>query len=318
MRDVNREIEPFDSGLLDVGDGQQIYYEVSGNPDGKPAVYLHGGPGGASNPDQRQVFDPAKYRIVLFDQRGCGNSLPHASAPNADLTAITTWHIVADMESLRSHLGIDTWLVCGGSWGSALALAYAQKHPDSVSELVLRGIFTLRKSELDWFYEGGAANVYPDLWEGYVEPVPENERGRLIEAYSRLLNDPDPAVHVPAAKAWSRWESSTITLLQDPAVIDHFTEDSFAVAFARIENHFFMNEGWFSEGQLIAEASKLKDIPGVIIQGRYDMCTPATTAWDLHRAWPEAEFIMIPDAGHSFQEPGIFEAIIEATDRFAD
>ncbi len=317
MRDVNREIEPFDTGLLDVGDGQQIYYEVSGNPDGKPAVYLHGGPGGASSPEQRQVFDPEKYRIVLFDQRGCGDSLPHASAPDADLSAITTWHIVADMEALRSHLGIDTWLVCGGSWGSALALAYAQKHPDSVSELVLRGIFTLRKSELDWFYEGGAANVYPDLWEGYVEPVPEGQRGRLIEAYSRLLNDPDPAVHVPAAKAWSRWESSTITLLQDPDLIDHFTEDAFAVAFARIENHFFMNEGWFYDGQLIAEAHKLKDIPAVIIQGRYDMCTPAVTAWDLHRAWPEAEFQMIPDAGHSFQEPGIFAAIVEATDRFA-
>lgn len=318
MRDVNREIEPFDSGLLDVGDGQQIYFEVSGNPDGKPAVYLHGGPGGASSADQRQVFDPERYLIVLFDQRGCGNSLPHASAPDADLSAITTWHIVADMEALRSHLGIDTWLVCGGSWGSALALAYAQKHPDAVSELVLRGIFTLRKSELDWFYEGGAANVYPDLWEGYVEPVPEDQRGRLIEAYSRLLNDPDPAVHVPAAKAWSRWESSTITLLQDADLIDHFTEDAFAVAFARIENHFFMNEGWFYDGQLIAEAGKLKDIPGVIIQGRYDMCTPAVTAWDLHRAWPEAEFRMIPDAGHSFQESGIFAAIVEATDRFAD
>lgn len=318
MRDVNREIEPFDSGLLDVGDGQQIYYEVSGIPDGKPAVYLHGGPGGASSPDQRQVFDPEKYRIVLFDQRGCGLSLPHASAPDADLSAITTWHIVADMEALRSHLGIDTWLVCGGSWGSALALAYAQKHPDSVSELVLRGIFTLRESELDWFYGGGAANVYPDLWEGYVEPVPEDQRGRLIEAYSRLLNDPDPAVYIPAAKAWSRWESSTITLLKDTDLIDHFTEDAFAVAFARIENHFFMNEGWFYDGQLIAEASKLKDIPGVIIQGRYDMCTPAVTAWDLHRAWPEAEFRMIPDAGHSFQEPGIFDAIVAATDRFAE
>lgn len=317
MPDTNREIEPHDTGLLDVGDGQQIYYEVSGNPDGKPAVYLHGGPGGASSPDQRRVFDPEKYRIVLFDQRGCGDSLPHASAPDADLSAITTWHIVADMEALRSHLGIDTWLVCGGSWGSALALAYAQKHPDSVSELVLRGIFTLRKSELDWFYEGGAANVYPDLWEGYVEPVPEDQRGRLIEAYSRLLNDPDPAVHVPAAKAWSRWESSTITLLQDADLIDHFTEDAFAVAFARIENHFFMNQGWFYDGQLIAEAHKLKNIPAVIIQGRYDMCTPAVTAWDLHRAWPEADFQMIPDAGHSFQEPGIFAALIEATDRFA-
>ncbi|MDR7085901.1 proline iminopeptidase [Aeromicrobium panaciterrae] len=317
MRTFYPDIEPFDSGLLDVGDGQQIYYEVSGNPDGKPAVYLHGGPGGASSPDQRRCFDPSKYRIVLFDQRGCGNSLPHTSAPDADLSAITTWHLVQDIETLREHLGIDRWLVCGGSWGSALALAYAQKHPAAVSELVLRGIFTLRRSELDWFYEGGAANVYPDLWEGYIAPVPEVERGHLIEAYSRLLNNPDPAVHVPAAKAWSRWESSTITLLQDTELIDHFTEDAFAVAFARIENHFFMNDGWFTDNQLVTESAKLKDIPGVIIQGRYDMCTPATTAWDLHRAWPEAEFRMIPDAGHAFTEPGILDAIIEATDRFA-
>ncbi|KQV76045.1 proline iminopeptidase [Aeromicrobium sp. Root344] len=317
MREMYPPLEPFDSGLLDVGDGQQIHYEVSGNPDGKPAVYLHGGPGGASSPEQRRVFDPERYRIVLFDQRGCGSSVPHASAPEADLSAITTWHLVADIEALRSHLGIDRWLVCGGSWGSALALAYAQKHPDRVTELVLRGIFTLRRSELDWFYEGGAAHVYPDLWEGFVAPVPEGERGRLVEAYARLLHDPDPAVHVPAARAWARWESSAITLLPDPDLVAHFTEDAFAVAFARIENHFFMNEGWFTDGQLIADAPALRDIPGVIIQGRYDMCTPATTAWDLHRAWPEAELRMIPDAGHAFTEPGILDAIIEATDRFA-
>ena len=316
MRAFYPELEPFDSGLLDVGDGQQIHYEVSGNPDGKPAVYLHGGPGAGSSPDQRRVFDPAKYRIVLFDQRGCGRSLPHASAPEADLSAITTWHVVRDIEALRCHLGIDTWLVCGGSWGSALALAYAEKHPERVSELVLRGIFTLRPSEIDWFYEGGAANVYPDLWEGFVEPVPVEQRDRLVEAYSRLLNDPDPAVHVPAAKAWSRWESSTITLRQDAAMIEQFTEDAFAVAFARIENHFFMNQGWFGDGQLIAEAVRLTDIPSVIVQGRYDMCTPATTAWDLHRAWPEAEFRMIADAGHSLSEPGILDAVVEATDRF--
>jgi len=317
MRNLYPETEPLDTGLLGVGDGQQIHFEVYGNPDGKPAVYLHGGPGGASSRDQGRVFDPTKYRIVLFDQRGCGKSLPHASAPEADLSSNTTWHIVADIEKLREHLGIDRWLVCGGSWGSALGLAYAEKHPERVTQLVLRGIFTLRQSELDWFYEGGAANVYPDLWEGYVAPVPEDQRGRLVEAYSRLLNDPDPAVHVPAAVAWARWESSTITLLPDVGLVDHFTQDAFAVAFARIENHFFMNDGWFTDGQLIAEAGRLKDIPGVIVQGRYDMCTPAVTAWDLHRAWPEAEFRMISDAGHSFTEPGILDAIIEATDRFA-
>ena len=317
MRDFYPTIDPYDSGLLNVGDDQQIYYEVSGNPDGKPAVYLHGGPGGASNPKQRRVFDPGKYRIVLFDQRGCGNSLPHASAPKADLTVNTTWHLVADLEKLREHLGIEQWLVCGGSWGSTLALAYAQTHPTSASELVLRGIFTLRKSELDWFYEGGAAAIFPDLWEGFLAPVPVEERGQLIKAYSRLLNDPDPAVHGPAAVAWSRWESSTITLLPDPDLVNAFTEVAFAVAFARIENHYFMNGGWYDDGQLIRDAVKLRDIPGVIIQGRYDMCTPAVTAWDLHKAWPEAEFTIIPDAGHSFSEPGILDAIIGATDAFA-
>lgn len=316
MRAFYPSIEPYESGLLDVGDGQQIHYEVSGNSAGKPAVYLHGGPGGASSPDQRRVFDPAKYRIVTFDQRGCGKSIPHASAPEADLAANTTWKLVADLEALRKHLGVDRWLVCGGSWGSTLALAYGETHPGSVSALVLRGIFTLRQRELDWFYEGGAAMIYPDLWEGFLAPVPVDQRGQLIKAYSRLLNDPDPAVHQPAATAWARWESSTITLLRDAALIDHFTEDAFAVAFARIENHFFMNRGWLDDGQLIRDAGKLAGIPGVIIQGRYDMCTPAFTAWDLHQAWPEAEFTIIPDAGHSFSEPGILSAIIEATDAF--
>ena len=317
MRDLYPEIEPYETGMLDVGDGQLIHYEISGNPDGKPAVYLHGGPGAGSNPQQRRVFDPARYRIVLFDQRGCGRSTPHASEPDADLTAITTWHLVADIEALRGHLGIDTWLVCGGSWGSALALAYAEKHPDRVTELVLRGIFTLRPSEIDWFYEGGAAHVYPDLWEGFVEPVPGVERGRLVQAYRRLLDDPDPAVHVPAARAWARWESSTITLLPDPDMVEQFTQDAFAVAFARIENHFFTHDGWFGEEQLIRDAGRPRDIPAVIVQGRYDMCTPATTAWDLHRAWPEAELHMIADAGHALTEPGIVDAIVAANDRFA-
>jgi proline iminopeptidase len=317
MRDLYPDLEPFDSGMLDVGDGQLVYYEVSGNPDGKPAVYLHGGPGAGSNPQQRRVFDPARYRIVLFDQRGCGRSTPHASAPDADLSAITTWHLVDDIEALRAHLGIDTWLVCGGSWGSALALAYAETHPDRVAQLVLRGIFTLRPSEIDWFYEGGAAHVYPDLWEGFLEPVPEVERGRLVQAYRRLLDDPDPAVHVPAARAWSRWESSTITLLPDADLVDQFTQDAFAVAFARIENHFFTHDGWFGDEQLIRDAGRLQHVPGVIVQGRYDMCTPATTAWDLHRAWPEAELHLIADAGHALTEPGIVDAIVAATDRFA-
>ncbi|WEO76955.1 prolyl aminopeptidase [Cryobacterium sp. SO2] len=317
MREFYPEIEPYDTGMLDVGDGHTLYYEVSGNPNGKPAVYLHGGPGGASSPTQRRVFDPEKYRIVLFDQRGCGRSTPHASAPDADLTANTTWHLVADIERLREHLGIERWLVCGGSWGSSLGLAYAETHPDKVTELVLRGIFTLRPIELDWFYEGGAAAIYPDLWEGFIAPVPVDERGRLIEAYSRLLHDPDQSVRERAGVAWSTWESSTITLLQHPETIERFTEPAFAVAFARIENHYFMNKGWFEPEQLIRDAHKLRDIPGAIVQGRYDMCTPAFTAWALHKAWPEADFQMIPDAGHSFEEPGIRAALLDATDRFA-
>ena len=317
MREFYPEIEPYETGMLDVGDGQTLYWEASGNPDGKPAVYLHGGPGGASSAKQRRVFNPEKYRIILFDQRGCGLSTPHASEPAADLEANTTWHLVADLERLRAHLGIDSWLVCGGSWGSALALAYAQTHTEHVTELVVRGIFTLRPVELDWFYEGGAAAIYPDLWESFLAPVPVDVRGHLIEAYGRLLNDPDQAVRERAGIAWSTWESSTITLLQQPETIAHFTEPAFAVAFARIENHYFQNGGWFEPNQLIRDAGKLKGIPGVIVQGRYDMCTPAFTAWELHKAWPEAEFQMIPDAGHAFDQPGNLDAIIAATDRFA-
>ncbi|GGE91860.1 prolyl aminopeptidase [Mycetocola zhadangensis] len=317
MREMYPEIEPYASGHLDVGDGQQIYWETSGNPEGKPVVFLHGGPGGGTNPSQRRVFDPAKYRIVLFDQRGCGKSLPHASAPEADLSVNTSWHLVADIEKLREHLGIDTWQVFGGSWGSSLALAYAETHTDRVSELVLRGIFTLRQVELDWFLEGGASAVFPDLWEQFLEPVPVDERGHLLRAYSRLLNDPDPAVHGPAAVAWSRWESSIITLLPNADNVARFTEPAYAVAFARIENHYFMHGGWWEEGQLIRDAPKLASIPTVIVQGRYDMCTPPMTAWALAEAMPHADLRMIPDAGHAFDEPGTLDALIEATDRFA-
>ncbi|WP_431278378.1 prolyl aminopeptidase [Leifsonia poae] len=318
MRSFYPEIDPYASGLLDVGDGQQIYWETSGNPDGKPVVFLHGGPGGGTNPQQRRLFDPEKYRIVLFDQRQCGQSLPHASDPEADLSTNTTWNLVSDIEKLREHLEVEKWMVLGGSWGSSLALAYAETHPDRVTELVLRGIFTLRPIELEWFYEGGAAALFPDLWEGFLEPVPPLERGHLIKAYTRLLNSPDPEVHGPAAVAWSRWESSTITLLPRPEVVEAFTEEKYAVAFARIENHYFTHLGWFEDEQLIRDAPKLRDIPAVIVQGRYDACTPPMTAWDLHRAWPEAEFKMIPDAGHAFDEPGILDAVIEATDRFAE
>jgi proline iminopeptidase len=318
MRTFYPELEPYDSGLLDVGDGQSIYWEASGNPAGKPAVFLHGGPGGHTNPNHRRVFDPQKYRIVLFDQRGAGRSEPHASEPGTDLSTNTTWHLVDDLELLREYLRIDRWLVFGGSWGSTLAIAYAETHPERVTELVLRGVFTLRKSELDWFYEGGAEAIFPDRWEDFIAPVPLENRSMLIQAYSKLLHDPDPAIHVPAAVAWSTWEASTLTLLPRSDVVQAFSDPRYAVAFARIENHYFVNRGFFDEGQLIRDAGRLASIPGVIVQGRYDMCTPAVTAWDLHRAWPEAEFVMVPDAGHSFDEPGILDALVRATDGFAD
>lgn len=319
MRSFYPEIEPYDSGMIEVGDGNSLYWETSGNPEGKPAVFLHGGPGGASFPAHRRLFDPAKYRIVLLDQRNSGKSLPHAGDADADLSANTTWHLVDDLEKLREHLGIQRWLVLGGSWGSALALSYAETHPARVTELVLRGIFTLRKGELDWYYEADGANqLFPDLWEDYLAAIPESERRpTMIDAYHRRLSDPDPAVHGPAALAWSNWESSTSTLLPRPNLAGTFATAEDAIAFARIENHYFVNKGFFEEGQLIRDAGRLKDIPGTIIQGRYDTCTPPVTAWDLHRAWPEAEFILVPDAGHAFDEPGILAATVEATDRYA-
>src|SRR5882757_3471157 len=326
VRESYPPIEPHRQGLLDVGQGHQLHWESCGNPDGKPVVFLHGGPGGGSKPDHRRAFDPARYRIVLLDQRGCGRSTPHAADPDpatalAALHDNTTADLVADLERLRTHLDIDRWQVFGGSWGSTLALAYAQAHPARVTELVLRGIFTLRRWELDWYYGGGAQALFPDRWAEFLEPLPPELRAsasrEIIDAYHRLLHDPDPSVAERAAVAWSSWEASTITLRPRAALVESFSEREFALAFARIENHYMRHSGFVAEGQLIRDADRLADIPGVIVQGRYDACTPIRTAWDLHLAWPSAELIVVDDAGHAFDEPGIQHALVTATDRFA-
>jgi len=298
--------------MLDVGDGHCIYWELCGNPDGKPALFLHGGPGGGASPGHRRLFDPARYNLLVFDQRGCGRSTPHAS-----LDANTTWDLVDDIERLRAMIGAERWLVFGGSWGSTLALAYAETHPDRTAALILRGIFTLRRSELLWYYQEGASWLFPDKWERFLAPIPVAERGDLMAAYHRRLTGAVHDERMAAARAWSLWEGETITLLPNLEFTAQHSEDRFALAFARIENHYFVNAGFLDEGQLIRDASRLRDIPGTIVQGRYDVATPMKSAWDLHRAWPEAEFRLVADAGHAFNEPGILSELIRATDRYA-
>ena len=312
LRTLYPPIEPYRSGLLDTGDGHQVYWELCGNPEGKPAAFLHGGPGAGCSPAHRRLFDPARYNILLFDQRGCGRSKPHAS-----LEANTTWDLVADMERLRELIGAEQWLLFGGSWGSTLALAYAETHPKRVSGLILRGIFTIRREEILWFYQEGASWLFPDFWEDYLAPIPEDERDDLLAAYQRRLTGSDRAEQLRAAKAWSLWEGRTIHLHPDPQAEGSHTRDDFATAFARIENHYFTHHGWLEEGQLIRNAGKLSGIPGVIVQGRYDVCTPVRTAWELHKAWPEAELHIVPDSGHAFDEPGTLDRLIRATDQFA-
>jgi proline iminopeptidase len=306
------EIEPYEVGQLKVSELHTLYFEQSGNPNGKPVVFLHGGPGGGTNTKCRRFFDPAVYRIVLFDQRGCGKSTPHA-----ELIDNTTWHLVADIERLREHLGIARWQVFGGSWGSTLALAYAQTHPDKVTEQVLRGIFMLRRSELEWFYQKGCDALYPDAWETYLAAIPEVERGDLMSAYHRRLTSSDAKTRLDAARAWSVWEGATSFLYQDAGYISSSGEDEFALAFARIECHYFVNGGFFEhDDQLLRNVDRIRRIPSVIVQGRYDVVCPMRSAWDLHRAWPEADLRVVQDAGHSAFEPGIAHELIEATDKF--
>lgn len=314
MADLYPPIEPNRTGLLRVTGGHEVYWEESGSPDGTPVVFVHGGPGGGTGPEQRRFFDPSAYRIVLFDQRGCGKSIPHAS-----LEENTTWDLVADMERIREHLGIGRWVVFGGSWGSTLGLAYAQTHPDRVRAIVLRGIFLLRPHELSWYYQQGASFVFPDAWEAYVAPIPEAERGDMMTAYRRRLTSDDRGERLAAARAWSVWEASTSWLIPNAESIATNGEDEFAEAFARIENHYFVNGGFFRHpDQLLDDVDRIRHVPAVIVQGRYDMCCPMTTAWDLHRRWSEADFHVVPDAGHAAMETGTRSLLVEATDRFRE
>jgi proline iminopeptidase len=313
-RTLYPEIKPYETGMLDVGDGHRLYWELSGNPDGKPVVFLHGGPGGGSSPEHRRQFNPEKYKILVFDQRGCGKSTPYAS-----LEANTTWDLVEDIEKLRTQVAkVGKWQVFGGSWGSTLSLAYAQKYPERTNEIVLRGIFLFDQYEIDWMYkEGGASQIYPDKFDEFLAPIPQAERGDLVESYRKRLTSDDKDEQLRAAKAWSKWEGDIVTLLPSPSTIEHFTSPDVAVAVARIENHYMANHGWLEEGQLLRDAVKLKGIPGVIVQGRHDTCTPPVAAWKLKQAWPEVELNIIPDGGHLFSEPGVLDGLIRATDRFA-
>jgi len=300
------------SGYLDVGDGHSLYYEEAGNPQGQPVLFLHGGPGGGVNPTYRRFFDPDHYRIILFDQRGAGKSTPHAG-----LEANTTWDLVADIERLRQHCGVDKWLVFGGSWGSTLALAYAETRPKRVTGLILRGIFLCRPWEIQWLYQVGASRLYPDAFDKYLAVIPEDERHDLVSAYYQRLTSEDPAVRLQAAKAWSSWEAATSKLIPDANLVAIFEEDLFALAFARIECHYFSHNSFFdSDNWLLENVSAIQDIPGMIVHGRYDVVCPVQNAWELHKLWPKAELKIVPDAGHSALEPGILHALVAATEAF--
>jgi proline iminopeptidase len=312
LRALYPPIDPYATGHLDVGDGHTIYYERCGKPGGKPAVFLHGGPGGGISPDHRRLFDPQFYDVLLFDQRGCGRSTPYA-----DLNANTTWHLVADIEKLRHVAGVEKWLVFGGSWGSTLALAYAETHPQHVSELVVRCVYTVTKAEIDWYYQFGVSEMFPEKWQRFLAPIPPDERHDMVTAYHKRLNAEDRAQQLEAAQAWSIWEGETITLLPNAQYTKAFSDAHFALAFARIENHFFYHNAWLEDGQLLRDAYKLHGIKGTIVHGRYDMPCPARYAYQLHQAWPDADYHLIEGAGHAFNEPGILDALIRATDKFA-
>lgn len=309
-------IDAHESGLLDVGDGHRIYWEVSGNPAGKPVVFLHGGPGSATHPLQRRLFDPQAYRIVLFDQRGCGQSSPRVAVDAAALEHNTTWHLVADLERLREHLAIDRWQLFGGSWGATLAIAYAETHPSRVTEIILRGVFLLRQVELDWMYGGGAGALFPEAWDDFVSAAPPDSRDDLLTAYHDMINNPDPAVRERAAFAWSVWEGAAVSLEPNPQLTAQYAAPSFAVPFAKIALHYFVNAGWLDPDQLIRDAGKLAGIPGRIVQGRYDAVTPPMTAWALHQAWPDSDLLLLPRAGHAVTDDGIMTSLLRATNDF--
>jgi proline iminopeptidase len=312
MTNLFPETEPLKSYHFKVSDLHELYVEELGNPKGQPVLFLHGGPGAGISPAHRRLFDPQHFRIILFDQRGAGRSRPHA-----ELRDNTTWDLVADIEKLRKHLDIQKWMVFGGSWGSTLALAYAETHPASVSHLVLRGIFLCRKSEIEWFYQRGAHWIFPEVWDKYLEPIPENERGDLLSAFYKRLTSPDEKTRLDAAKAWSGWEGATVHLLPDEKTFLKFTSDLMAVALARIECHYFMHGCWFrNDNQLIEDVGKIRHIPAMIVHGRYDVVCPVKNAFDLHAAWPEAGFKVVPDAGHAFDEPGILTELMAAVERF--
>jgi proline iminopeptidase len=307
------EIEPFQTGMMAADHGHQVYFEQSGAQGGKPCIILHGGPGGASNPTMRRFFDPGRWRMVMFDQRGCG-----LSTPNASLDHNTTWDLIADMERLREQLGIERWTVFGGSWGSTLALAYAVTHPERVEGLILRGVFLLTKRELDWFYQGGASMLFPDAWERYLAPIPEDERGDLMGAFHKRLIGDDRAAQIAAAQAWSQWEGDTLSIRGPEGRPAKFNDVDFTIAFARIECHYFMNHGFFAhDGWLLDQVDRIRHIPGWIVQGRFDVVTPLDSAWRLSKAWPSAQMKVVWDAGHASTEPGIIDALIRATDAAA-